>query len=155
MRTRLSGRKRSERGQNLVEAALVIIVFLVTFIAVFDFAQVLFFHQAMTERVRAAVRWAVVRPYNEAEIQNFVLFYSPTAPGGATSGFLGLTPANVKVDHLIPGAVIGSATYPASDAERIRIHIDDFKFYLFTPYLAKTFTNNSAIDESLPMEYRP
>ena len=57
-------RRSSQRGQSMVEATLVLLVFFTLLLGVIDCGQVLFAHQSLVERVRAAVRWGVVHPWN-------------------------------------------------------------------------------------------
>ena len=49
----------------MVEATLVLLVFFTLLLGVIDCGQVLFAHQSLVERVRAAVRWGVVHPWNQ------------------------------------------------------------------------------------------
>ena len=75
-------RNRKRRGQTLVESALVLFVFLTLLIGTLDVGQVLFVHQTLVERTRAALRWGAVRPYDDQAIRSMVLYNSPTIPGG-------------------------------------------------------------------------
>ena len=136
--------RRLHTGQALVESALVVLVFLGMMIATLDFAQVLFVHQSMVDRVRSGLRWAAMHPYNETNIKNMVRYNQPTPPDGA-SPFMGLTAANVTVTMADSGA----------PTERIQIAIVDYSYYFLSPWIAKAFTNNAAVVESLPTEYRP
>jgi len=121
------------------------VVFLVTLIGVMDFAQVLFVHQSMVERVRNSVRWGVVRQYDAQAVRNMVLYNQPVAPQGIYQGFLGLNAANVSV------ARSGDGT----ESDRMTVSIVNYQYRFLTPFLAKTFTNNMAVVETLPVEYRP
>ena len=142
MRTSLTNRRR--RGNTLVESALVMVVFLAILIAIADFGQVLFFHQSIVERVRAGLRWGSIHAYDEAAIKNYILFNSSTAPAGASTGFLGLTSSNLQVTQSDVGA----------NTERITVAVVNYRFYLISPWIAKSFTNGNAVTETLPMEYR-
>lgn len=73
-----------------------------------------------------------------------IRFNQSTEPAG-TAPFLGLTDANITVTLLDANAA----------TERIQIAIVDYQYHLFSPFLAKTFTNNRAFLETLPTEYRP
>ena len=140
LRMNAINRLSRQRGQALLESALVVLVFIATLISIFDFSQVLFFHQSLVERVRSATRAAVVRAYDETDIKNRVLYGTPTA---GSQPFLGLTPANVSVQLLDAGTA----------NERIRVAIVDYKFHLFSPWIARSFTNNLAVIQVLPVEY--
>ncbi|MBK5295119.1 MAG: pilus assembly protein [Acidobacteriia bacterium] len=142
--------KRGRSGQALVESALILLVFLTTLIGILDVSQLLFIHQSLVERTRAALRWGMVQPWDGtgAKIQNMVLYQSPTAPGGLEPpGFLGLRRANVLVTR-----TAGTANNP--NDERISIAVVNFDYKFFTPFIARTFQNNSAVLQSTPLLYR-
>jgi len=126
----------------MVESALVILVYLATLVSIFDFAQILFFHNALVDRARAGARWAVVRPFDEAAIANKVV-YGTEVEG--ERGFLGLTPANVRVELLDA----------ANENRRIRVSIVNFRFFFFSPWIAKSFTKGTAVVQVLPYEIGP
>ena len=48
----------------MIESTLVMLAFFALLFGVIDCGQVLVTHQALVERVRAAVRWGVVRPWD-------------------------------------------------------------------------------------------
>jgi hypothetical protein len=50
-------RRRTSKGNVLVESALIFLMFFSMLIGVFDFGQFLFIHQSLVERVRSAARW--------------------------------------------------------------------------------------------------
>src|SRR4029079_1912152 len=56
--------KRRQRGQSLIEGTLVMLVFFALLFGVIDCGQVLVTHQTLVERVRSAVRWGAVRPWD-------------------------------------------------------------------------------------------
>src|SRR5262245_20837418 len=87
------------RGQSLVEATLVLIVFFALLLGVIDCGQVLFAHQALVERVRSAVRWGSVHPYDGTgeQVANLVLYDHPDEPRMSAPGYLGLKRENVRV----------------------------------------------------------
>ena len=134
----------ARRGQTLVESTLILISFLALLIGALDFGQVLFFHQSLVERVRSGLRWGAVHAFDESAIKNVIRYNQSTQPTGATA-FLGLTESNITVTR----SDIGGLT------ERIQIAIVGYRFYLFSPFIAKTFTNDMAVVETLPTEYRP
>ena len=143
------GRRRRRHGQAMVETALVLLVFLATLISILDFGQLLFIHQLMVERVRAAVRWGVVNPWDGSgnQIANVVLYNRPTAPVGATA-FLGMSRANVSVLYSGP-----AATNP--NDERITVSIVDYRLHFLSPWIAKTFRTKYNVVETAPIFYKP
>ena len=67
---------RGTRGQGLVEAAMVLLVFFALLFGVVDCGQVLYAHQALVERVRSAVRWGTLHPYDGTgeQVANLILY---------------------------------------------------------------------------------
>ena len=67
-----SRRPECERGQGLVEFALVALFLLLTMFAIIDFARVFFGYATMANGVREGARYAVVEPYDDNGIQDAV-----------------------------------------------------------------------------------
>lgn len=143
-------RRRGERGQAVVEGALCFVVFIALLLSALDLGQMLFFHQALVERVRGAVRWASVHAWDGTgdQITNVMLYGSPADPGAGVPTFLGLTRDNVDVDHFN-----GTATNP--NDERITVTIRGYRYNFFSPWIAGTFTDANPVSESAPVFYRP
>jgi len=141
---------KKRKGQAMVEAALVLLVVLAILIGTLDFGQILFTHQAMVERVRGALRWSIVRAYDGTgdATANMVLYNQATVPAGATTGYLGLTRSNVQVTYTPP-----TAANP--NDERMKLAIVNYQYHFFSPWIAKSFANNSAVIESAGMVYKP
>ncbi len=116
------------RGSTLVESALVLMLFLVLLLGVMDFAQILFFHQALTDRVRSGARYAVVHPWDTAAVQRYVAANS--ADPGVASFLFGITPDMVQVLHYDAGT--------ASD--RIEVRISAYRMRFLSPWLSGAFT---------------
>lgn len=103
----------------MLESVLTLIVFLTLFIGVFDFGEMLFVHQTLTDRTRNAARWGAVNAFDATSITNLVLYGATTPAQGQTPAF-GLTAANVTVSR--PAASVGqpedrvivTVTYPVS-----------------------------------------
>jgi Flp pilus assembly protein TadG len=148
MRLRMKSRN-ARSGQALVESALILLVFITTLIGILDVSQLLFIHQSLVERVREGLRWGIVQPWDGTgdKIQNMVLWRTSTAPSGQTLGFLNLQKANVLVTRT-------AGTVDNPNDERISIAIVNYDFKFFTPYIAKTFQNNTAVLESAPLLYK-
>ena len=64
-----SGGSEGERGQGLLEFALVIAFLLITMFAIIDFARVFFGYATMSNGVREGARYAVVHPDDLAGIE--------------------------------------------------------------------------------------
>jgi Flp pilus assembly protein TadG len=143
MQQKNQNRKRKrERGQALVEGALIIIVFLASLIGAMDFGQLLFTHNLMVERVRAGVRWGVANSWDGTgdRIANVVRYNNSTVGDGATP-FLGLTRDNVSVVR-----TLGTTANP--NDQIITVSIVGYDYKLFSPWIAHTYTGNYVAVES-------
>src|SRR6476646_6056168 len=144
---------RSERGQTLIEGALALLVFFTLLFGVIDCGLVLVRHQSLVERVRSAVRWGVVRPWDGSgeQIANLILYGQPTEPIGATSGatgsYLGLTRENVQVRY-----EPASAARP--DDEMLSVSIVNFHYQFLSPWITQVFVNPRPVLISAPMAYK-
>ncbi len=135
---------KNERGQTLVEAALVLFVFLSLILGVTDCAQVLFAHQSLVERVRSAARWGSVHDWQGPDpIVNLVLYGQIQEPARAQSGFLGMTPANVRVTYR-------PATPDRPDDQTLSVAIVNFQSHLYSPFLARALVSPRPVMVSVP-----
>jgi len=143
-----AARHRNSRGQSLVEAALVLLVFLGLLLGVIDCGQVLVAQQSLTERVRGAVRWGVVHPWDGPDpIVNLLLYTQTTETRSSTAGYLGLKPANVVVTH-------HAATAEHPDDEILSVAIVNFESHFFSPWIARTMVSPRPVLISSPMAVR-
>jgi hypothetical protein len=142
-------RWRSERGQTLVEGALALLVFFSLLFAVVDCGLVLVSHQTLVERVRSAVRWGVVRPWDGTgeQVANLILYDQPTEPPAARSGYLGLTRENVQVRYQP-----SSTGHP--DDEILSVAIVNYHYRFLSPWVTQTFVNPRPVLITSPMAYK-
>ena len=140
--------RRSEKGQGLIEATFVLLTFFALLLGVIDCAQVLFAHQALVERVRSSVRWGVVHPWEGPDrITNLILYGEQVAPRGATQGFLGLKPENVRIRYQ-------ESTPERPDDETLRVEIVNFECHFFSPVIGKTLVNSRPVSISAPVSFK-
>ena len=131
----------------MVEATLVLLVFFTLLLGVIDCGQVLFAHQSLVERVRAAVRWGVVHPWDGSDpIINLVLYNHTDAPRGDTPSFLGMQRENVVVRHVAPSE--------RPDDETLSVTIVNFRPQFFSPWFAGTLVSSRAVSITAPMATR-
>lgn len=134
-----------QRGQSLVEAALVLMIFFGLLLGVVDCGQALFAQQSLVERVRSAVRWGVVHPWNGPDpIRNLVLYGQTEEPNPSRDGYLGMTEANVEVTHRPP-------TQDRPDDETLTVTIVNFKSRFFAPWMPKSMVSPRPVVMSAPM----
>lgn len=138
-----------ERGQSMVESTLVLLLFFALLLGVIDCGQVVFAHQALVERVRSAVRWGVVHPFDGSgeEVANLVLYNQPGAPKMSVGGFLGLTRANVQVRYQPP-------TAERPDDETLSVAVVNFESHFFSPWMARAIVNPRPVLVSAPVAYK-
>ena len=137
-----------ERGQSMVESTLVLLVFFSLLLGVIDCGQVLFANQSLVERVRSAVRWGVVNPWDGADrVVNRVLYNQTDAPAGAPAAFLGLRPENVVVRHR-------PATSERPDDETLSVTIVNYQPQFFSPWLASMVLHPREVSITAPMSSR-
>ena len=120
-------RSRQQRGSAMVEGALVLGVLIFTLIGIMDFAQMLFLHQSIVERVRGAARAAVVEQLSNTQTQNLVV-YGKKDPVSGQTGFFGLTPSNVLVT--IGGGGTGEGN--------VRIRVTGLRFPVLSPLMSRS-----------------
>jgi hypothetical protein len=134
----------------MVEATLVLLVFFTLLIGVIDCGQVLFAHQSLVERVRSAVRWGVVHPWNEKTgsdpVVNLVLYNQTEAHRGNVPTFLGLQPENVVVRHQAPS--------DRPDDETLNVTIVNFRSQFFSPWIGSAVVSPRAVSITAPMASR-
>lgn len=145
--------RQSERGQTLIEGALALTVFFSLLFGVIDCGLVLVRHQSLVERVRSAVRWGVVRPWDGSgeQIANLILYDQPTGPNstssGATGGYLGLRRENVLVRYQ-------PASPARPDDEILSVSIVNFHHQFLSPWITQVFINPRPVLISAPMAFK-
>jgi hypothetical protein len=131
-----------------VEGTLVFLVFCSLLLGVIDCGQVVFAHQSLVERVRAAVRWGTVHPWQGPDpVTNLILYNQTEEPHAAMEGFLGLKPANVAVSYRPP-------TPDRPDDETLSVSIVNFESHLFSPWMAGALISHRPVIVSAPMSFR-
>lgn len=142
-------KRSSERGQSMIESTLVMLAFFALLFGVIDCGQVLVTHQALVERVRAAVRWGVVRPWDGTgdQIANLVLYNQADEPRTATDGYLGLTRENLQVRYQ-------PSTPARPDDETLSVAVVNYHYHFMSPWVGQTFVNPRPVMISAPMAFR-
>lgn len=127
-------RKKKQKGQALVEGALVSFAFTLAILFVLEIGRYMLFIGYFTERARAGARYAAVVNYNSDTIKNYIAFNTPTAPSnagqGTATGLFGLTPSMISVNR-----------YDAdTDTDRLTISISNYPLSLLVPLLPAQWT---------------
>jgi hypothetical protein len=132
---------KHRRGATLIEATLVLMVFLTLMFSIFDLGFVLFEHHTLLHQARTAARYGAINPDDLVAIQNIVLYGSTAAPHDHPPGVFGLQSSMVNVDR-------------ADDwtpEDRIVITVSGYHYTLVTPFVAGVFTGRP-IAVSVPVE---
>ena len=109
-------------------------------------------HHSLTERVRNATRYGVVRPYDPDAIRNMVLYNQPTAVTEENEGFDGDDPEPAPgFMGLTPSMVTVSRQDATFNEDRIIVIIDNYPFRFFTPFISGVYQARPIV-ASLPYE---
>jgi Flp pilus assembly protein TadG len=130
MRSRCTSK---ERGSNILESALVLLVFLLILIGSLDFGQFLYLHQSLVERARAAARYGSVNPTATDAIKNVAVYNLASPPNTATPMVPNMTTTMVTVQNLDAN----------STSARVVVTISNYPMRFLSPYIAGAFTNRS------------
>jgi len=128
-------RNRSQRGSSMVETALILLTFILMLIGTIDFGQVIYFHQSLVERARAAARYGAINPTDTTGIRNIAVYNSATIPSPPTAVLPSLTTAMIGVQNL-------GANSPEA---RIQVTISTYPINFISPYIARQFNNRPVI----------
>jgi len=126
-----------ERGQAMVELALLLVVLLAALIGIIDWSWTMFTQESLVSRASMAARSGAVHLFTSWAVQDLVL-YGVTPCSGCTAAF-GLTSANVSV-NLVP------ATYTPEDNGQnittcqIVVTISGYTVNHFTPVFNSSIT---------------
>ena len=138
-----------QKGQAMVEAALILFVFITFIVGTLDFGQYLYFHQSLTERARAALRYGVINIGDRLAIQNVAVYNDPA---GTTNGAKALIPSLTTdmVTVCLPGDADCSDPAAASNS-RVTVTISGYQMTTFNLVMPRNFTNRP-ITASAPSE---
>ncbi|MEQ1885873.1 MAG: TadE family protein [Bryobacteraceae bacterium] len=142
-------RKATQRGQSMIESTFVLVIFFSLLFGVIDIGQALVAHEALVERVRSAVRWGVVRPYDGTgdQVANLILYGRPDEPNQTTEGYLGLKRGNVQVSYR-------PVAPERPDDESLTVAIVKYEYHFLSPFFTRSFVNPRPVLVSAPMAFR-
>ncbi len=113
------------RGSNLVESALILLLFIVLLVGIMDLAQILFFQHFLTERAQTGAHYAALHANDLTAVRNMVIYNSPAAPEGGGAGLFGLTTSMVTVTRYDT----------ATEDDRVEVSIAGYPFTAVSPWL--------------------
>lgn len=126
-------KRNQERGQSLVESALVLLSLLVMILFVLDMGRVMLLGQYVTERARITARTATVNNWTERMAANFLVFGKTQMPDDSSNkpGFMGLKAS--QVDYHVLG------TQRSGDL-RVQISVQGIQAVMFVPWISSRYT---------------
>jgi Flp pilus assembly protein TadG len=138
--------KRNQRGQAMVESALIMMIFLPMLIGIMDFGQFLYLHQSLAERVRAGARYGAVHTFTDgSDIANVAIYNDPA---GASNGATPVLP-NLTSTAGQNGTVTATLTDAGTDDARIRVTITNYPYYFL---LLPSSLNYRTVTDTEPYE---
>jgi Flp pilus assembly protein TadG len=126
----------NDRGQSLVEMALVCVVFFFLLFGILEFSRALWTYNTIVQNTRAAARWAVVNVLDNSETadiaktKNIVVYGYPDVSSG-TPLVPGLSPSlvNVSVETL----EADTSTPPKPISQKISVSVSGYQFQFLIP----------------------
>jgi hypothetical protein len=141
----------SRRGAAMVEAVLIMPLFLMFWFGIVDWGITFWTHQSLVFAANEAARWGVVHGYDPVAMSNLVV-YGTTSPSTGQGMRFGINPSNVTVSLVCAsGVTCGTDASDLSSSRRIVIQIKNYQRSHFTPFLAGSYTGRT-ITVSLPTE---
>ncbi|MBI4877524.1 MAG: pilus assembly protein [Acidobacteria bacterium] len=130
-----------QRGQGAIEGILVLVVLIATVLAILDFGQVIFVHQTLSERARAAARYAGIHPLDAEGARNLVLYGTTVAPAPPAPGFWGMDASMVTVARVNQN----------TNEDAVVVTISGFRFQVFSLWISGS-ARGKPIVASAPVE---
>jgi Flp pilus assembly protein TadG len=122
-----------EKGQTLVEFAMVTLLFLTLVFGIIEFGRALWTWNTIVQATRAGARYAAVEipTTDDTQIKKVVAYNDPNASTSSTPVVPGLTEANVTVLYLNND---GTVAANKSLADLIEISVIDYQFISLVPF---------------------
>ena len=132
-----SRRRKSQRGQTLVEFALAAILFLTLLFGIIEFGRALWTWNTIVQSTHAGARFAVVGDStNDTAIKNWVVFHN--AAGSGEPVLNGLNTTNVQVAFKKNDGTDMSANRYNSDM--VQVGISGYTFNFIVPLFGASIT---------------
>ena len=123
-----------QRGQALVEMALVGLLFLIVFFGIIEFSRALFTYNTIVQSTRAAARWAVVNVQSDtdaaniARTKNIVVYSDPDVSSGSAI-LSGLTTSLVDVSV----QTMEADSQGRAVSQKVSVRVSNFQFQFLLP----------------------
>jgi hypothetical protein len=127
----IAEKKKKQKGQAILETALVTLTLVGMIIFVMDTGRILLLQQFIAERARETVRGAVVNNWDATATKNYLVYNSTTAPNNSPPGYLGLQTSQVSYQTL---GTAGSPDY------RLQVKVTGVPVLTWIPYISGQYT---------------
>jgi len=123
-----------EKGQSLVEMALVCLLFFFLLFGILEFGRALWTYNTIVNGTRAGARWGVVNVANDSDttnkdkVRNIVIYGYPDVASGATL-VPGLTPAMINVT-IVPLDTDGGGV---AINQKVSVSVSGYQFRFLIP----------------------
>ena len=119
--------RNKQRGQAMVESALILLIFVPVLLGIADFGQILYFHGSLTERTRAASRYGAVHTYTDGLAIRNVAVYNNPSPTADTKPL---------IPFLTTALVSATLDDPGTDSARITVTITNYPFNFISGFMS-------------------
>ena len=136
-------KRARQKGQVFVETGLILFIFLAFLIGTLDFGQYLYFHQSLSERARAALRYGIINAADRTGIQNMAVYNDP---GGTVNGATALLPDfNTSMDAVCLPGDAGCSNPAGNSDSRVTVTISGYQMTTFNLLVPRSFTNKPIV----------
>jgi len=118
-----------QRGQAMLESALIMLIFVPVLVGTADFGQLIYFHTSLTERARAAARYGAVHTYSDGLAIKKVAVYNDPSPADSTAPLL---------PRLTTDLVTATLSDAGTDAARITVTISNYPFNFISGFMSQS-----------------
>ena len=118
-----------QRGQAMIESALILMIFVPVLLGIADFGQVLYLHTSLTERARAAARYGAAHTYTDGTAIKNVAVYNDSNPAAGTAPLL---------PNLTTDLVTATLDDAGTDSARITVTITSYPFNFISGFMLQS-----------------
>src|SRR5262245_24449259 len=146
--------EKSEKGQTLLEFALVTLIFFILLFGIIEFGRALWTWNTIVQATRAGARYAVAETptSSDIEIKKVVASNDPNATSSSTPVVPGLTETNVSVRYLsYDGGTVATDVNSKRVADLIEVSVTGYQFSFLVPLFGSQISLPS-FTTKLPLE---
>jgi Flp pilus assembly protein TadG len=141
---------KDQKGQAIVEMALIMLIFLFTIFGITEFSRALYTYNTIVQSTRAAARWGVVNVAGNADstnidrVRNIVVYGDPnTSSGNPLLTGLSKSLVNVSIDTL------EADSSGIAISQRISVNVSGYQFQSLVPSITIPAFETSLYTESM------